>query len=160
MVLAVLLLLLLLLDRKVSIVMADAASASAVLTSCIAVLMIGPQGGGVVVVRVKLFRRLGLGGGTAHRRARSGRSQGRVAGPRSRQSRIRRATRGRSQRPLLIDPRRDRRQAVLGVVLRVPRKFCLLWQLLLLLMLLRREWLIGDAGRGCRVGGRVGARRG
>ena len=43
---------------------------------------------------------------------------------------------------------------MLGVVLRVPWKFCLL------LLLLWGEGLIGDAGRGGRVGGRVGARRG
>ena len=105
-----LLLLLLLLDGKVCVVQAVA---PAVLTSCIAVLMIGPQGGGVVVIVVL---KLGLGGGTGHRRARPGRSQGRVGGPRSgRQSRVRRGP----VEPLFIDPRRDGRESLLGVVLRV-----------------------------------------
>ena len=56
-VLLLLLLLLLLLDRKVCVVHAEAIAAASpsVLTSCIAVLMIGPQGGGVVVVGVKLL---------------------------------------------------------------------------------------------------------
>ena len=139
--------LLLLLDRKVGIVQAAAAAVS--VTSCIAVLIVGLQRGGVVVVRVELFRC--LASRASQRRAGPRRAQGGVAGPRTG---VAAAVPRRQRRPLLVNPRRDGRQSVLRVVLRVSRK------LLLLLLLSRRERLIGDVGRRGRVGRRVGARRG